>query len=75
MGVENLNAIAGCQSLLQQWGELLRELLPVLLPNLLLKAMQDLRDGAEDWGGELNFRPGKVGKMFTVNLWGVFVYD
>lgn len=43
LGVENLNTIAGCQSLLQQWGELLRELLPVLLPDLLLKAVQDLR--------------------------------
>lgn len=48
LGVENLNTIAGCQSLLQQRGELLWELLPVLLPNLLLKTMQYLRDETED---------------------------
>lgn len=38
-----LNAIAGRQPLLQLWGELLTELLPVLLSNLVLKAMQDLQ--------------------------------
>lgn len=48
LGVENLNTIAGCQSLLQQWGELLRELLPVLLPDLLLKAVQDLQEWAKE---------------------------
>lgn len=48
LGVENLNTIAGCQSLLQQWGELLRELLPVLLPDLLLKAVQDLQERAKE---------------------------
>lgn len=53
-GVEHLNAIAGCQSLLQQRGELLWELLPVLLPNLLLKTMQYLRDEAEDGGQKSN---------------------
>lgn len=46
VGVENLNSVAGCQSLLQQWGELLRELLPVLLPDLLLEAVQDLQEQA-----------------------------
>ncbi|KAJ3614664.1 hypothetical protein NHX12_018235 [Muraenolepis orangiensis] len=40
--VEALNTVAGRQSLLQQWGELLRKLLPVVVPDLLLKAMQDL---------------------------------
>lgn len=48
VGVENLNSVAGCQSLLQEWGELLRELLPVLLPDLLLEAVQDLRGQAVD---------------------------
>lgn len=38
-----LNAIAGRQPLFQLWGELLTELLPVLLSNLVLKAMQDLQ--------------------------------
>lgn len=38
-----LNAIAGRQPLLQLWGKLLTELLPVLLSNLVLKAMQDLQ--------------------------------
>ena len=38
-----LDAIAGRQTLLQQRGELLRELLPVLLADLVLEAMQDLR--------------------------------
>lgn len=38
-----LNAIAGRQPLFQLRGELLTELLPVLLSNLVLKAMQDLQ--------------------------------
>lgn len=38
-----LNTVAGRQPLLQLWGELLTELLPVLLSNLVLKAMQDLQ--------------------------------
>lgn len=56
VGVEDLNAVAGCQSFLQQRGELLRELLPVLLPNLLLKTMQDLREGTTDGRGRASFR-------------------
>lgn len=38
-----LNAVAGRQPLLQLWGELLTELLPVFLSNLVLKAMQNLQ--------------------------------
>lgn len=37
-----LHAVTGRQSLLQQRGELFRELLPVLLPHLVLETMQDL---------------------------------
>lgn len=47
VGVENLNSVAGCQSLLQQRGELLGELLPVLVAHLVLEAVQDLREGGE----------------------------
>lgn len=39
----HLNAVTGRQPLLQLWGELLTELLPVLLSYLVLKAMQDLQ--------------------------------
>lgn len=37
-----LHAVTGRKSFLQQRGELFRELLPVLLPHLVLETMQDL---------------------------------
>lgn len=42
LGMVGLHAIAGRQALLQQRRKLLRELLPVLFPDLVLEAMQDL---------------------------------
>lgn len=41
-GRVRLNTVAGRQALLQEGRELLRELLPVLFPDLVLKAVQDL---------------------------------
>lgn len=43
-----LHAVAGRQALLQQGRELLGELLPVLVADLVLKAVQDLK---VSWGG------------------------
>lgn len=40
-----LHAVAGGQPLLQQGGELLRELVPVVLAHLVLEAVEDLQGG------------------------------
>ena len=47
---EHLDTIAGSQPLLQDGGELLGELLPVLLSHLLLKAVQDLHTHTKQLG-------------------------
>lgn len=42
LGMAGLHAVTGGQALLQQRRKLLRELLPVLFPDLVLEAVQDL---------------------------------
>ena len=54
-GEVGLDAVAGRQALLQQRRELLRELLPVLFPDLVLEAMKDLGEGGRQGGKKKNF--------------------
>lgn len=55
-----LDTVAGRQALLQQRGELLRELLPVLFPDLVLKAMQDLGgENRKQWANYIHLAPFK----------------
>lgn len=42
LGMAGLHAVTGRQALLQQRRKLLRELLPILFPDLVLEAVQDL---------------------------------